>query len=101
MPSPTVLISAPRQIGSCEGLILNASGSMGGAGRPFKAAWSVQLDAGVEDAAFFNLRSLIPSSGSPVLELPGSPLLAGNYYISTIVFHRFSRCDFFFLFAIY
>jgi hypothetical protein len=82
---PTVTITAPQQLGLCDGIALDVLGSLGTGGRPFKVLWGFVSATGspaltnVETGA---IRVLLPAiSERTRLELPNSVLPANQAYI--------------------
>ena len=92
--SPSVQLSAPTTIGSCDDLLIDSTNSQGMGGRDW-SSWFVDVDSNVPHAdnitellAFVN-RSLDTYTLSPPTAIPARLMLAGYKYVFTFRFTNF------------
>ena len=86
--SPTVMVVVPTQIGTCNDLLIDLSGSTGSGGRPWTSiAWSVQAENGNATALTAFIRSNFESSMNHFI-IPRS-LLSETAYSIGVTFSNF------------
>ena len=83
--APTVIISAPSKIGACANLSVDASGSYGNGGRPFKSvAWSLSTTESGDTTTILNYLDAYSAVNQVTLPftISRSQLLPGTYSFS-------------------